>query len=121
MIGLINRHPDIDIDFYGMTGIGVYLWWRVLQLEKDAETNADQLAIIKEHSIYYLDWVGEVIDDAPLGAELYEMLISMSEHAFYPTMVENILRNCKVTCDSTTFPSEDEILHNALKICTCKI
>lgn len=121
MIGLINRHPDIDIDFYGMTGIGVYLWWRVLQLEKDAETNADQLAIIKEHSIYYLDWVGEVIDDAPLGAELYEMLISMSEHAFYPTMVENILRNCKVTCDNTTFPSEDEILHNALKICTCKI
>lgn len=121
MIGLINRHPDIDIDFYGMTGIGVYLWWRVLQLEKDAAANADQLAIIKEHAVYYLDWVGEVIDDVPLGAELYEMLVSMSEHAFYPTMVGNILRNGKATCDNTTFPSEDEILHNALKICTCKI
>lgn len=121
MIGLINRRPDIDLDFYGMTGIGVYLWWRVLQLEKDAVANANQLAMIKEHLVYYIDWVDETIDDTPLGAELYEMLVSMSEHVFYPTMVENILRNGKVTCDNTTFPSEDEILHNTLKICTCKI
>lgn len=121
MVDLINGHPDIDIDFFGMAGIGIYLWWRVLQLEKDASANANQLAMIKEHLVYYIDWVEEIIDDAPLGAELYEMLISMSEHAFYRTMVENILRNGKATCDNTTFPSEDEILHNTLKICTCKI
>lgn len=121
MVTLINRHPDIDVDFFGMAGIGIYLWWRVLQLEKDVVANANQLAMIKEYLVYYIDWVDEVIDDTPLGAELYEMLISMSEHAFYPTMVENILRNGKVTCDNTTFPSKDEILHNTLKICTCKI
>lgn len=30
MIQLINQCPDIDTDFYGMGGIGVYLWKRVL-------------------------------------------------------------------------------------------
>lgn len=121
MINLINSHPDIDLDFYGMTGIGVFLWWRILQLEKNAVANAYQLALIKEYAIYYLDWVGEFIDNAPLGAELYEMLISMRERAFFPTKVEKILRNGKATSDNTTFPSEDRILHNTLKICACKI
>ena len=32
MIQLINQCPDIDTDFYGMGGIGVYLWKRVLDL-----------------------------------------------------------------------------------------
>lgn len=121
MINLINRHPDINLDFYGMTGIGIYLWWRVLQLEKDAAAHANQLAVIKEHLVYYLDWVNEVIDDAPLGDELYEMLISMSEYAFYPTMAGNILRKGKKPHGITNFPSEDEIFRNSLKICTCKI
>ena len=121
MIALINRHPDIDLDFYGITGIGVYLWWRVLQLRNASVANASQLALIKEHLIYYLDWIEELIDSGHFGTELYGVLVSMGRHAFCPTIVENILLHCNVACYDTKFPSEYEILHNALKICTCKI
>ena len=37
MIDLINRHPDIGTDFYGLSGIGAYLWWRVLTLESESK------------------------------------------------------------------------------------
>lgn len=121
MVALINRHPDIDVDFFGMAGIGIYLWWRVLQLEKDAVANADQLAMIKEHLIYYLDWLEEVINDEPFGDELCVMLASMKEHDFCPTLTGRILEHGKIASDDMPFPSEQEILQNTLKICTCKI
>lgn len=121
MVALINRHPDIDVDFFGMTGIGIYLWWRVLQLEKDAVANADQIAMIKEHLIYYLDWVEEGINDEPFGDELCVMLASMKEHDFCPTLTGRILEHGKIASDDMPFPSEQEILQNTLKICTCKI
>lgn len=121
MITLINRHPDIDMDFYGMTGIGIYLWWRVLQLEKNIVDNADRLAMIKENLIYYIDWVDEVIDKEPLSNELYSMLTDMKEHGFYPTMVGSILEYGRGNYAEITFSSEQEILHNALKICVCNI
>lgn len=121
MVALINRHPDIDVDFFGMAGIGIYLWWRVLQLEKDAVANADQLAMIKEHLIYYLDWLEEVINDEPFGDELCVMLASMKEHDFCPTLAGRILEHGKIASDDMPFPSEQEILQNTLKICTCKI
>lgn len=121
MVALINRHPDIDVDFFGMAGIGIYLWWRVLQLEKDAVANADQIAMIKEHLIYYLDWVEEVINDEPFGDELCVMLASMKEHDFCPTLIGRILEHGKIASDDMPFPSEQEILQNTLKICTCKI
>ena len=121
MVALINRHPDIDVDFFGMAGIGIYLWWRVLQLEKNATANADQIAMIKEHLIYYLDWVEEVINDEPLGDELCVMLASMKEHDFCPTLAGHILEHGKIASDDMPFPSEQEILQNTLKICTCKI
>lgn len=121
MVALINRHPDIDVDFFGMAGIGIYLWWRVLQLEKDAVANADQIAMIKEHLIYYLDWVEEVINDEPFGDELCVMLASMNEHDFCPTLTGRILEHGKIASDDMPFPSEQEILQNTLKICTCKI
>lgn len=121
MIALINEHPDIDVKFFGMAGIGIYLWWRVLQLEKDVVANANQLAMIEEHLVYYVDWLEEVIADEPLGEELCAMLASMKEHGFCSTLVEHIWEHGRVACVDIRFPSEQEILHNALKICTCKI
>ena len=50
MIDLINRHPDIGTDFYGLSGIGAYLWWRVLTLESESEVHKQQLALIKNIS-----------------------------------------------------------------------
>lgn len=121
MADLINRHPDIDMDFYGMAGIGVYLWWRVSRLEKDLAANADQLALVKEYLIYYLDWVEEAIPDMTHGKELDAMLYGMLEKGFRKSMAERILEHDNAAFDQRSSPSEQEILHNALRICTCKI
>lgn len=121
MINLINKHPDIDMELYGISGIGVYLWWRVLQLDSAKTGNAYQLALIKEHLIYYLDWVEEVLEYEKLPNELTEVLLRMRKHSFYPTMVEKILKSHNSANDSNCQLTEQEILHNALRICTCKI
>jgi glycosyltransferase len=121
MIALINSHPDMDLDFYGLSGIGCYLWWRVSQMEKENVANADQLALIREYLIYYLDWIGEVVENEPLPVELHKVLLDMKACSFYPTKVNNILECNKVAYDDRCLLSEQEILHNALKICTCKI
>lgn len=121
MIDLINSHPDMDLDFYGLSGIGCYLWWRVSQMEKENVANADQLALIKEYLIYYLDWIGEVVENEPLPVELHKVLLDMKACSFYPTKVNNILECNKIAYDDRCLLSEQDILHNALKICTCKI
>ena len=121
MINLINQHPDIDTDFYGLGGIGAYLWWRVLTLESQSNTNKQQLALIKEHLIYYVDWVEEYAQIAPLSPCLYQILTSMKIHSFFPTKVERIL-SCRGITDEIYIPlTIHEILQNALKICICRI
>ena len=121
MITLINSHPDMDLDFYGLSGIGCYLWWRVSQMEKENVANADQIALIKEYLIYYLDWIGEVVENEPLPVELHKVLLDMKACSFYPTKVNNILECNKIAYDDRCLLSEQDILYNALKICTCKI
>lgn len=121
MIDLINSHPDMDLDFYGLSGIGCYLWWRVSQMEKENVANADQIALIKEYLIYYLDWIGEVVENEPLPVELHKVLLDMKACSFYPTKVNNILECNKIAYDDRCLLSEQDILYNALKICTCKI
>ena len=121
MLSLINKQPDIDINFYGISGIGVYLWWRVLQLEKEDAKNLDIISLIKEHLIYYLDWVEGIIATEPLPTELVNTLTSMQKHLFFPTKVSYLLKQREIVCKNNSFPSEQTILHNALKICTCKI
>ncbi len=121
MINLINKHPDMDLDFYGLSGIGCYLWWRVSQMEKENVANADQLALIREYLIYYLDWIGEVVENEPLPVELHKVLLDMKACSFYPTKVNNILECNKIAYDDRCLLSEQDILYNALKICTCKI
>lgn len=121
MIGLINKKPDIDMDFYGLGGIGVYLWWRVLQLEKEDIADTHRIALIKEHLIYYLDWVEDMVGNKPLAMELSATLVSMGIHSFFPSKVAILLKYSKISEGDDCFPSEQTILHNALKICTCKI
>lgn len=121
MITLINSHPDMDLDFYGLSGVGCYLWWRVSQMEKENVANADQLALIREYLIYYLDWIGEVVENEPLPVELHKVLLDMKACSFYPTKVNNILECNKIAYDDRCLLSEQDILYNALKICTCKI
>ena len=122
MIELINRKPDIDLDFYGLGGISIYLWWRVLQMEKEYGNHADRLALIKEHLVYCLDWIQEcVLEDVPLSAELTASLANMMEHSFYPTKAAELLKHATAINTQDCLPPESDILHNALRIISCKI
>lgn len=121
MVEIINMQPDIDLDFYGAGGVGVYLWWRVLQLEKMDLKDGDELALIKEHLIYYIDWVEELAKCQPLSQELNATLIDMEKQSFYPVKVNHILEHNGVLPTKDILHDETTILENALKICTCKI
>ena len=121
MVEIINMQPDIDLDFYGAGGIGVYLWWRVLQLEKKDFKDDDQLALIKEHLIYYIDWVEEIAKCQPLSPELHATLIDMVKRSFYPVKVNHILEHNVVLPLEDILQDEITILENALKICTSKL
>lgn len=120
MIQLICQCPDIDTDFYGMGGIGVYLWKRVLDIcdrkEEDYHTS-----FILEHLIYYLDWVQEIAGSSPLPVESCAMLQSMKQKGFYRTCVQDLLASQPSWDVPLLMPSDRTIIQNALKICNCKI
>lgn len=120
MIQLINQCPDIDMDFYGIGGIGVYLWKRVLDLQNNEKERA-HVSSMQEHLIYYLDWVQDVAGCSPLPDEVWAMIQSMAHHGFYRTCVDTLLRHRPVQAVPSQLPSRERIIQNALKICNCKI
>lgn len=117
MFQLINQQPDIDVDFFGLSGIGVYLWWRVLNLE--SKGNEYHLSMIQEHLIYYIDWLLEVAESALLPIEMIATLKSMHLYGFYKNAVSRLLARQKCIYDE--MPSEREIIQNTFKICNCKV
>ncbi|MDY6099505.1 MAG: glycosyltransferase [Bacteroidaceae bacterium] len=120
MIQLINRHPDIDAEFFGMSGIGVYLWWRVRSLGTAAE-GVGQSMLVQEHLIYLLDWLQETRDGAPLPWQMTATLQDMLRAGFYKTRVRSLLAGAMESATQLPLPSETETIHNALRICNCKI
>lgn len=122
MIQLIDQQPDIDLDFFGLSGIGVYLWWRVnsLAIASDEEY---QRAFLEEYLIYYLDWIGIAANDSELPQEMLATLCDMKTKGFYKTKAESLLSNAHVSVSSTTFemPPSVNIVRNALKIGNCKV
>lgn len=117
---LINSRPDIDTDFFGMGGIGVYLWWRSLQL-KDRDVDKVRTASIMEYLIYYIDWLEETACGGVLPDEVIAMLCDMERHGFYTPAVRRIISSNKNPDESCVLPESDIIIKNALKICNCKI
>lgn len=118
MIQLINQHPDIDTEFFGLSGIGVYLWWRVLHL--DQQIDKSQLALLLEYLIYCLDWLYEVSNNALFPNEMLATLENMRWAGFYQTRIEELLEMHKSE-PFDEMPSEKDIIQNTMKICNCKI
>lgn len=120
MIQMVNRRPDIDVDFYGMAGIGIYLWYRLQQL-LGQEGEKTHVSLIQEHLIYYLDWVMDVAETDSLPSEMFIMLKEMETKLFYRTAVRTLMSGF-LDSDAGCRPlKEKDILQNTLKICTCKI
>ena len=121
MMQLINKHPDIDCDFFGLSGIGIYLWWRITQLAEN-KNEEYQLTLLQEYLIYYLDWLYEVSMYEELPPEMIYTLTKMDEQGFYRMKVRDILSK-QSTTENIHCPicSDTNIIQNALRICNCKI
>lgn len=121
MMQLINKHPDIDCDFFGLSGIGIYLWWRITQLAEN-KNEEYQLTLLQEYLIYYLDWLYEVSMYEELPPEMIYTLTKMEEQGFYRMKVRDILSK-QSTTENIHCPicSDTNIIQNALRICNCKI
>jgi glycosyltransferase len=121
LMHLINQRPDISTDFFGLSGIGIYLWQRIQELERNHE-NEYQKTLLQEYLIYYLDWLLEVVSKESLPLEMIATLYEMADKGFYKTTISNILSVQDSTSGKNSgVPSLCETIHNALKICNCKV
>lgn len=118
MIQLIAGSPDISVDFFGMSGIGVYLWWRALCT---AGNDPVRHALLMEHLIYFIDWLDEASQTENLPDEMAATLQSMEEHGFYRTAVRRMLSRCSISDAGMKMPDAGIITKNALRICNCRI
>lgn len=121
MMQLINQRPDIDTDFFGMSGIGVYLWWRIKSVENNREEY--QQTMLQEYLIYYIDWLGDAAFLSSVPDEMIATLMDMYGKGFYKTKVRAILEGLQSEKEegNLLLPSEDEIISNSLRICNCKV
>lgn len=123
MISLINSRPDIDMSFFGMTGIGYYIWRRICGF-KNRSTKEDVVHnyMLQEHMIYFLDWmINEIKDnydsEINTSSEFYALISELYADGFYQTAVNMIIEilnlNMKEPLETVTTKS---IYGNALKI-----
>lgn len=122
MMQLVNQRPDIDTDFFGMSGIGVYLGWRIKSLADNKEKELQQ-SMLQEYLIYYLDWLDEVARLSSLPEEMSTSLMDMYWQGFYKTKVRAMLGVFRLKDEErkASLPSKDMIISNSLRICNCKI
>ncbi len=118
MMRIIDKSPDISTDFYGMSGIGVFLWLRALQTANEVGT---QNATIMEYLVYYMDWLDEASQNETLPEEMIATLQSMEKHGFYKTVVRKLLSRQSRINEDRPMPEAHVITENAFRICNCKI
>ncbi len=125
MISLIHNQPDIDADFYGIAGIGVYLWWRTTQL--DVRKDEARIYKIKEYLIYWIDWLYVLAKDGSLVAcckELAFTLQCMKEAQFYITKIQvltDLLQCPSAEGFGSLLPQDKDIQANAVRMANTKI
>ncbi|MBQ3539487.1 MAG: glycosyltransferase [Bacteroidaceae bacterium] len=125
MISLIHIKPDIDIEFYGISGIGIYLWWRVCNMDEIEEEA--MIYKIKEYLIYFIDWLYEVITENSIQRcckELDFTLRSMQEANFYQVRIGELVEvlHCLPTKEAKELaPQKNEIIENTLQMLITKI
>jgi len=125
MISLIHDKADVDTEFYGMAGIGAYLWWRLGQ--EDLMQDETKCYEIKEYLIYYLDWFYEtciITQKEDCERELAITLNEIQYMGFYKTKTESLLELlhcCKNPMGVGEMLSPEVILQNAMRMFTTKI
>ena len=122
MIALIDSCPDIDTSFFGMTGIGCYLWYRICTL-KDSDNKQDisHSLLLQEYMIYWMDWIYKtILQETDIPSELVDVLYKIKDTDFYKTKTSELIKLVP-SLNSEKAISEEHILSNALRIFNCKI
>ena len=115
MSQLVEQRPDIDTDFFGMSGIAIYLWWRFCSLK---ESGTSYRPLLEQ----CMDWMLQAMEETSLPPEMTDTLLDMKEKSFTPDTISRLLAKCNTLHTATVeYPSEEKIIHNALNICNCKI
>lgn len=120
MMRLIDKRPEIDTEIFGMSGIGIYLWWRAIQLKGNVSERR-KYATIMEYLVYYIDWLEESAKYEGLPEEMSKALTEMERSGLCQPTVRRILERNPPLTESTPILSSTEIITNALKICNCKV
>lgn len=123
MISLIDSCPDIDTSFFGMTGIGCYLWYRICTMKNTPDKqDISQSLLLQEYMIYWMDWIYETIlqDETYIPSELVDILYKIKDTDFYKTKTAELIKLIP-SRNPENIISEEHILSNALKIFNCKI
>lgn len=119
MTSIIHVQPDIETGFYGMAGIGVYLWWRVECLRGKTDEEA-RMYYLAEYLIYFLDWYADELAEEGVGLGSLEMvgaLMEMKRLGFYRIKVMQLFSLLRIDESvKVGMPTEMEIVQNALKI-----
>ena len=125
MFEYINKRPEIDLNFFGMTGVGYYLWRRV-SLLGDSNDNRilSHSLMIQEYLIYYLDWVIEEVNNLTAKEkemldldDLYSLVLELHKSGFYKVGVRKIanMSGINLSMKHKSVQTKD-IFANALKI-----
>ncbi len=127
MFRYINQRPDLDMDYFGLSGIGVYLWYRIYQL-KDHKNLDSQVMLggLYEYLFYYLDWLWDYVKTENINGtivcnELKCVLLDMNKHGFYKIRVRQLVEALDITNIGTNQYLPNEVMLNALKICNYKV
>lgn len=123
MISLINSRPDIDMSFFGMTGIGYYIWRRICNLkDESAKKDVAHHYLLQEYMIYFLDWmINEMKNSQDLGSkasmELYALISELHTDGFYQTVVSLMMEMLNINIEEKLIPvTTKSIYANALRI-----
>lgn len=125
MFGYIDTRPDIDLDFYGMAGIGAYLWWRLTG--ESCPSDASYRLRLQEYLFCYLDWVYSAALNLRISSccnELKTTLLGMQRLNFYITRVRSIMDMFNIADSISSNQSEldaESIMQNAMKIANTKV
>lgn len=121
MKSIIDKNPDIDTCFYGASGIGAYLWYRILSIRNNIQEK-EQCLSLQEYLVYYLDWLYDLAKMSALPKEIYQFLHEMFDCKFYQTKIVDILS--LQPCDERGLlhmVKNSDIIKNALRIYGTKL
>lgn len=125
VLSIINHRPDyMDLDVFGLAGVGYYLWWRISHLDTSHAESKERSLLLREHLLYTLDWMLEqaIEEDSTGGCHrpwLRGLAVELLHSRFFPIKVSRLLELLQ-NQEETRFESSEELFRNMLRICNYK-